>query len=55
MAVAIDDEATLKRFVRMGDSVLLMPENPKYEPIQLSDNQARIVGVAIGLLKKEIG
>jgi DNA helicase-2/ATP-dependent DNA helicase PcrA len=55
VAVAIDDEATLKRFVRMGDSVLLMPENPKYEPIQLSDNQARIVGVAIGLLKKEIG
>ncbi|MGI6365639.1 MAG: S24 family peptidase [Bacillota bacterium] len=55
VAVAIDDEATLKRFVRMGDSVLLMPENPKYEPIQLSDNQARIVGVAIGLLKKEVG
>jgi len=53
VAVAIDDEATLKRFVRMGDSVLLMPENPKYEPIQLSGNQARIVGVAIGLLKKE--
>lgn len=54
VAVAIEDEATLKRFVRMGDTVLLMPENPKYEPIQLSDNQARIVGVAIGLLKKEI-
>jgi SOS regulatory protein LexA len=55
VAVAIDDEATLKRFVRMGDSVLLMPENPKYEPIQLSDGQARIMGVAIGLLKKEVG
>lgn len=55
VAVAIDDEATLKRFVRMGDSVLLMPENPKYEPIQLSDNQAKVVGVAIGLLKKEVG
>lgn len=52
VAVAMDDEATLKRFVRMGDTVLLMPENPKYEPIQLSDNQAKIVGVAIGLLKK---
>ncbi len=34
--------------------MLLMPENPKYEPIQLSDNQANIVGMAIGLLKKEI-
>ena len=31
-----NDDATLKRFVRMGDSVLLMPENPKYESIQLS-------------------
>ena len=55
VAVAMDDEATLKRFVRMGDTVLLMPENPKYEPIQLSDNQARIVGVVVGLLKKEVG
>jgi len=51
----MEDVATLKRFVRMGDTVLLMPENPKYEPIQLADNQARIVGVVVGLLKKEVG
>jgi SOS regulatory protein LexA len=53
VAVAMGEEATLKRFVRMGDSVLLMAENPKYEPIHLSDNQASIQGVAIGLLKKK--
>ena len=53
VAVAIGDEATLKRYVRMGSTVLLMPENPDYEPIQLQDNDARIVGVAVGLLKKE--
>jgi len=55
VAVVMEDEATLKRFVRMGDTVLLMPENPRYEPIQLSDNQAKIVGVVVGLLKKEVG
>lgn len=52
VAVAIEDEATLKRYVPMGDTVLLLPENPDYEPIHLSDNEARIVGVAIGVLKK---
>jgi SOS regulatory protein LexA len=55
VAVAIGDEATLKRYVRMGSTVLLMPENPGYEPIQLQDNDARIVGVAVGLLKKGRG
>lgn len=55
VAVAMNDEATLKRYMRMGNTVLLIPENPKYEPIQLSDNDARIVGVVVGLLKKEVG
>lgn len=55
VAVTMNDEATLKRYVRMGNSVLLMPENPKYEPTQLSDNDARIVGVVVGLLKREVG
>lgn len=55
VAVAMDYEATLKRFMRMGNTVLLIPENPKYEPVQLTDNQAKIVGVVVGLLKKESG
>lgn len=55
MAVAMDDEATLKWFVRMGDSVLLVPENTKYELIQLSDNQARNVGAKLVIkLEKDI-
>lgn len=54
VAVAMNDEATLKRYMRMGDTVLLIPENPKYEPIQLTDNDAKIVGVVVGLLKKEL-
>lgn len=44
------DEATLKRFRQTGDTVLLMPENPKYEPIivpasQFRTGEAEILGV----------
>ena len=46
------DEATLKRFKRQGDVVLLLPENPDYEPrvIPTSDfetGDAQIIGVAV--------
>lgn len=46
------DEATLKRFRRQGDSVMLLPENPNYEPriIPIKDfetGDAAIIGVAI--------
>ena len=43
-----DTEATLKRVKRQGDTVFLMPDNPKYEPyIITADNPARIIGKAI--------
>lgn len=46
------DEATLKRFKQMGDTVLLLPENPKYEPriLRVSDfdnGEASILGVVV--------
>jgi len=37
--------------MQMGDSVLLIPENSRYEPINLTD-QVQINGVVIGILKK---
>lgn len=45
------DEATLKRFKQVNDTIILMPENPKYEPIVLKASDfecgyARIIGVA---------
>ena len=45
------DEATLKRFKRKGDVILLMPENSSYEPIIVSYKEfetgyAKILGVA---------
>jgi len=48
----IDNEATLKKYMQMGGSILLIPENSKYEPIHVKPEQISISGVVIGLLKK---
>ena len=43
-----DNEATLKRIKRAGQTVVLMPDNREYEPIIASDsNPARILGKAV--------
>lgn len=43
-----DSEATLKRVKWQGDILILMPDNPAYEPIVVtSDNPVRIIGRAI--------
>jgi len=43
-----DTEATLKRVKRQGSLVILMPDNPEYEPIIVTtDNPARIIGRAV--------
>ena len=58
VACMVDGEdATLKRFRRQGDMVLLQPENPAYEPriVPLRDfaaGAARIVGVAVRLVRE---
>jgi len=51
------DEATLKRFKQQGDTVLLLPENPAYEPyiIPVSDfdtGYAQILGVLVETKRK---
>ena len=48
------DEATLKRFKQQGDTVLLLPENPTYEPriVSAADFErgyAQIIGVVLEL------
>src|SRR5690606_15658173 len=47
----IGQEATMKKFMLMGDSVLLISENPNYEPIQMNPNDVVINGKVIGVLK----
>lgn len=51
------EEATLKRYYRKGDWVILQPENPAYQPIlvplrDFEEGRARIVGVAMRLTRK---
>ena len=46
------DEATLKRYKKQGDNVLLLPENPEFEPriVPAKDfetGDAQIIGVAL--------
>lgn len=47
----IDEEATMKKFMSMGDSILLISENPKYEPIQMKKEDVLINGKVIGFMK----
>ncbi|ACB84395.1 transcriptional repressor LexA [Natranaerobius thermophilus] len=51
VVAVIDQEATLKKYSRMGDTILLMPENKNYEPIIVSEEDLIINGKVIGVLK----
>ncbi|RHW31117.1 helix-turn-helix domain-containing protein [Lysinibacillus yapensis] len=43
-----ETEATLKRVKKQGNIVILMPDNPKYEPIIVTENNpATIIGKAV--------
>jgi repressor LexA len=43
-----DEEATLKRVKRQGNMLILLPDNPEYEPIVVTpQNPARIIGRAV--------
>lgn len=45
-----EDEATVKRLGRRGGRVVLYPENPSFEPIELRDG--RIVGKVVAVLRR---
>lgn len=49
----IEEEATMKKFMPMGDSILLISENDKYEPIQMKKEDVLINGKVIGVLKNK--
>jgi repressor LexA len=46
-----EDEATVKRLKRSRNRVLLVPENPRLEPVEL-DPEGRIVGTVVAVLRK---
>ncbi len=49
----IEGEATLKRYIRKPDHIILRPENPAYEDIIVhSDREVIIAGKMVGLMRK---
>lgn len=51
VAAMIEDEATVKTLVRQGNKTILRPENPAYEPIEVSAENSRILGKVVALLR----
>ena len=49
----IADEVTVKRFRRRGATVVLEPENPDFEPIEVDarDETLAIEGIAVGVIR----
>jgi DNA polymerase V len=43
VVAAVDGEFTLKRLKKTGDRVLLVPENPAYQPIDLSESEDALI------------
>lgn len=48
----IGEEATLKRFYRAGDKVTLKPANKNYEPMVFTKGDIRVLGKAVGVIRK---
>lgn len=52
VAAALEDEATLKRLMKMRNSIILLPENPEYEEIYINEQDVNLLGVAVGVIKR---
>ncbi|TDQ40161.1 transcriptional repressor LexA [Thiopseudomonas denitrificans] len=50
----LDDEVTVKRYQRKGNTVWLMPENSDFEPIEvdLENQQLVIEGLGVGVIRR---
>lgn len=49
----IEDEATVKRFERKGDTVRLIPENREMQPIEVKyPRTLKILGIVVGLIRR---
>ena len=52
VALVDDEEATLKRFRRRGDTIALEAANPAYETRLLSSDRVKVQGKLVGLLRR---
>jgi repressor LexA len=51
-AVGIDGEATLKRFYKNGDGIVLIADNPAYPPqVYPAGTDVRVYGLAVGFVR----
>jgi repressor LexA len=46
------DEATVKTFTTRGDSVVLVPANPRLEPMEFSPDDVRVFGRVVTVLRR---
>lgn len=51
VAALLGDEATVKRINFSPDGVKLMPSNPAYQPIPVNQEDSRIIGKVVGLIR----
>jgi len=49
-AILIEDEATLKKFYKENDTIILQAENDFYKPIILTNGDVRILGKLVAVL-----
>jgi len=49
----VEDEVTVKRLRRRGREIILVPENPEFEPIVIDPKHTMVTieGIAVGLLR----
>jgi repressor LexA len=49
----VEDEVTVKRFRRRGREIVLVPENPEFEPIVVDPKRTLVAieGIAVGLIR----
>jgi len=51
VAVTVEGETTLKRLVKRRNGLFLVPENPKYQAIEIGGASVIIHGLVVGLLR----
>lgn len=49
-AVLIDNEATLKKFYKTENAIVLQPENDMHEPITITDGYVKVMGKLVAVL-----
>ena len=51
IVASVDNEWTIKRLKKNGKQVILMPENPRFQPIY-PKNDLVLGGVVVGVIRK---